>query len=692
MPSAFWDSFFLVYIYPEKIPDLKRRNFVKSIPLIGAGAFVASGLSASVKTESKAIENHREYWLSLLDDIAKPETQLRNLNYSKNHKPINMKNIFFLFFALSITQLGHTQANFITNIDNRHYESLNGKWKYIMDQYSTGSIGFSPIYENKKPANKSDRVEYSFDDAQSLWVPGSWNSQQDKLYYYEGSIWYRKTFDFKPQLKNSRIFIYVGAANYKTEYTFNGKKIGMHEGGFTPFSFEVTDLIKEQGNFLILGVTNRREADDIPGLVTDWYNYGGITRDVKLVEVPQNYIDDFTVELKKGTVKSKKKELVGSIQLKGKDLSGLATVEIPELGLSQKVIIDENGKGLFSLKSEKIELWSPKNPKLYTIKLLTKEDSLSDEIGFRTIETKGLQILLNGDPIFLRGISIHDENPVRADRANSVEDARLILGWAKELGCNFARLAHYPHQENIVRQADKMGILLWEELPLYWGIDWSSDKVLENAKRQYAELIRRDKNRAATIIWSIANETAPNNARNKFLIAVADHVRSLDSTRLLSAACKKDSGHDGDKSELYLISDPIAEVLDVVSFNEYLGWYGGDAIECRQKNFKIAYEKPVIISEFGGGAIAGFHADSATRWSEEFQEYLYKENIAMFGRVPGLSGMTPWILADFQSPLRQLPNVQDGWNRKGLVSESGCKKKAFFILRDFYKRKAEEYK
>ena len=595
--------------------------------------------------------------------------------------------LLIMVVACTATQ---AQPNFITNVDSRLQTSLGGKWKYIVDQYSTGSIGFSPLYENKKPADKTDRVEYSFDDAQSLWVPGSWNAQKDKLYYYEGSIWYRKTFDFQRKLKNSRVFIYVGAANYKTQYTFNGRKLGEHEGGYTPFSFEVTDLMKDKDNFVILGVNNRREPDAIPGMVTDWYNYGGITRDVQLVEVPQTYIDDFTVALKKETATARDKEVSGEVVLNGKELPAEATVLIPELGLTRTVKIDAAGKGTFLFKSKEIILWTPENPKLYTITIQAGEDELSDRVGFRSIETKGTQILLNGKPIFLRGISIHDENPVRADRANSVDDARLTLGWAKELGCNFARLAHYPHQENMVRLADQIGILLWEELPLYWGINWKSESVLENAKRQYAEIIRRDKNRAASIIWSIANETTPGDDRNRFLGSVADYVRELDPTRLLSAACKKDSWHDGDKSKTYLISDPIAEKLDIVSFNEYLGWYGGDPIECREKNFKIAYEKPVIISEFGGGALQGYHADAATRWSEEYQENMYRENIAMFERVPGLSGMTPWILADFQSPLRQLPNVQDGWNRKGLISETGKKKKAFYVLQKYYAQKKQE--
>lgn len=595
-------------------------------------------------------------------------------------------SIIIIFFSLGL----YAQPNFITNIENRTTHSLNGKWSYVIDQYSTGSIGFSPLYQNRKPNDKSDRVEYSFDAASTLYVPGSWNAQKDKLYYYEGSIWYRKTFDFTPKYKNSRVFLYVGAANYRTEVTINGKQLGIHYGGFTPFSYEITSQIKEKDNFIIMGVNNRREKDYVPGMVTDWYNYGGITRDVYLVEVPQTYIDDYTAILNKETVKSKTKEIIGRIQLSGNEMPNTATVSIPELKISQKVTVNKNGKAEFNLRTKKLQLWSPENPKLYTISIKTEDDELTDQVGFRTIETKGTEILLNGEPVFLRGISIHDENPLRADRAHSYEDARITLNWAKELGCNFVRLAHYPHQEKIIRLADKMGILLWEELPLYWGIDWKNETVLADAKRQYSEVIRRDKNRASNIIWSIANETSPNPARNHFLIEIANHVRSQDSTRLLSAACKKDGGKDGDKRKIYTVSDPIMKVLDIVSFNEYLGWYGGMPIECREKDFKIAEEKPVIISEFGGGALAGFYADSTTRWSEEFQEYLYRESIDMFKRVPGLAGMTPWILVDFQTPLRQLPNVQDGWNRKGLISETGEKKKAFYILQKYYEEKADE--
>jgi beta-glucuronidase len=595
-----------------------------------------------------------------------------------------MRKLFLISTVILLCQSAYPQANFITNVYNRTSQSLNGKWKYIMDQYETGSIGFAPLYRNIKQKHKQDRVEYSFDLSQTLWVPGSWNSQKEALYYYEGSIWYRRMFDFTPQLKNSRVFIYVGAANYKTKYSFNGKQIGEHEGGFTPFSFEITDKVKPTDNFVILGVSNTRESDYIPAKVTDWYNHGGITRDVKIVEVPQTFIDDYTIYLDKKSLNSKNKTIKGNVTLNGTSYPDKAVIEIPELSIRQEVALDKDGKGTFAVASSKIALWSPENPKLYKIKITAGEDVLTDNVGFRVIDTQGKKILLNGKPIFLRGISIHDENPLRRDRANSMEDARLILTWVKELGCNFARLAHYPHQENIIRLADEMGILLWEELPLYWGIEWKNEKVLAKAKMQFSELIRRDKNRASSIIWSVANETGPSPERNKFLTEVVHHVRSLDSTRLVSAASKKDEWKDDAAGNTYMVSDPIAKELDIISFNEYQGWYGGSPLLCREKNFKIGYEKPVIISEFGGSALQGFYSDSLEIFSEDYQEWMYKENIDMFKRVPGLSGMTPWILVDFQSPLRQLPHVQDGWNRKGLISEKGAKKKAFYVLKNYY--------
>ncbi|UKM64383.1 beta-glucuronidase [Flavobacteriaceae bacterium GSB9] len=596
------------------------------------------------------------------------------------------KILFFLFILMSFGSV-EAQDIFISNTQNRTYTSLNGKWEYILDRYQTGRLGFMPIYKNATPKDKTDRIEYSFDSSQTLWVPGNWNSQKPEFKYYEGNIWYKRTFNKTDISPNKRYFINVGAANYISTVTFNGKIIGKHEGGFTPFSFEITDLLRAKDNFLIIGVNNTRKADNIPAEVTDWFNHGGITRDVKLIEVPKTFIGNFFIALDKTTLNKKSKKLEGKIKLVGNHFPESFKIEIPELNVNQMIKTNPNGVTSFSIEARNIELWSPENPKLYQVIVKAGNDTLEDQIGFRSIEAVGKQILLNGEPIFLKGICLHDENPLRKDRANSIDDSKLMLDWAEQLGCNFLRLAHYPHQENIVRLADQKGILLWEELPLYWGIEWDNPEVLKKAKKQYTELINRDYNRASSIIWSIANETAPNKQRTAFLSDLASYVRNIDSTRLISAAIKKDQKTDGHPDSIYTYNDPLIEKLDIISLNEYLGWYGGLPEEARKKSFTSGYEKPIIISEFGSGALQGFHADKFTRWSEEFQEYHYKESIAMFDKIDGLAGMTPWILVDFMSPLRQLRGIQDGWNRKGLISEKGQKKKAFFILQNYYKTK-----
>ncbi|MFD2099047.1 glycoside hydrolase family 2 protein [Flagellimonas iocasae] len=510
----------------------------------------------------------------------------------------------FLFIAMLFCGTSQAQDVFITNTQNRNFTSLDGKWEYVVDAYETGGMGGMPVYKNAVPKDKSDRVEYGFSRGKTLWVPGSWNVQHPELSYFEGTIWYRRTFDKVDISEGKRYFINIGAANYMATVTFNGEVLGKHEGGFTPFSYEVTDLLKEKDNFLIVGVNNSRKADYIPSKVTDWFNHGGIIREVKLIEVPKTFVNNYFIALDKSTLGKSTKQIQGKLEFTGNTLPSKARISIPELKVDQEIIIKNEDATSFTLNVKGLELWSPKNPKLYQVHIQAGDDTISDEIGFRTIETKGKQILLNGEPIFLKGICLHDENPLRKDRANSSEDAKLVLDWAQELGCNFIRLAHYPHQENIVRLADKMGILLWEELPLYWGIQWGNPEVLKKAKAQYKELINRDYNRASSIIWSIANETASIPDRNAFLGDLADYIRTLDDTRLLSAAIKKDQELDGHPDSVYTYNDPLIDKLDIISINEYLGWYGGAPEETRGKTFKAGFEKPIIVSEFGGGGSA----------------------------------------------------------------------------------------
>ena len=201
-------------------------------------------------------------------------------------------------------------------------------------------------------------------------------------------------------------------------------------------------------------------------------------------------------------------------------------------------------------------------------------------------------------------------------------------------------------------------------------------------------MIERDKNRAAIIIWSLANETPVSEARNQFLGRLAQKARSLDKTRLLSAAMEKH--YRSDNPNIAVVEDPLAEIVDLVSFNQYIGWYDGLPEKADKVTWEINYNKPVFISEFGGGAKQGYNGDANTIFTEEFQELLYQKSVKMIDKIDGFVGTSPWILADFRSPRRLLDGIQDDFNRKGLYSNEGVKKKAFFVLKDYYDKKEKE--
>lgn len=573
-------------------------------------------------------------------------------------------------------------ADLIQNVYGRDIQSLNGKWAAIPDLYDQGER--MKIYENNKPTGKTDFYEYSFEGGMRLNVPGDWNSQSPEMKYYEGTVWYQRTFTAKAE-PGTRRFLYFAGVSTRCNIYLNGKKIISHEGSFTPFQIEVTNALKDGENLLVCEVNNNRRVDAIPAMSYDWWNYGGITRDVMLVTVPTQYIADYFVRLEKG----KKDVIALSVSLSEAVAGKKVTVKIPELKVNCEMTTDAQGKAEASVKVRSLQRWSPESPKLYNIEIASPDDKVTESIGFRNIDTRGTKVFLNDKEIFLRSISFHEEIPQRMGRAFSPADADMLLSEARALGVNTIRLAHYPQNEYIVRKAEQMGFMLWEEIPVWQSIDFTNDVTMGKARTMFDEMLQRDKNRCAVSMWGVANETRPSEARNAFLTRLVSDGRAKDNTRLYVAAF--DIVYYQRDKDLFTMEDSFPEQLDLIGVNKYMGWYAPWPKDPKDCHWQVCPDKPLLITEFGGEALYGQSGDEtvASSWSEDYQAKLYRDNIRMFENIPNLCGVSPWILFDFRSPFRFHPTNQDGWNRKGLVSDQGMRKKAWYIMRDYYRSKAK---
>jgi len=569
----------------------------------------------------------------------------------------------------------------LTGADRRPATSLSGEWATIVDPFFSGLFSFHHVEKKNgfflnqkaKPGDPFP-TEYDFSKAPKLKVPGDWNTQRESLIFYEGPIWYERDFAYEPK-PGTHVFLHVGAANYHSWFWVNGKKVCEHEGGFTAFNCDVTAAIHNGGNFIVAAVDNTRHEDNVPTLETDWWNYGGLTREVSLIEIPETFVDQYDLHLSR----TEADVVEGWVHVSGAP-GERVEIAIPELGAKSTSPIGSDNRAQIHFNVKGLQRWSPDAPKLYKVELHAGQDSIDELMGFRTIETRGTEILLNGKPIFLRGVAVHAEAPYRTGRAYSEKDAETLLNWAKELGCNFVRLAHYPHDETMLRAADRMGLLVWSENPVYWALQFDNPAVFAKAKMQLDEEIATSRNHGAIIFWSMANETPNTPARTKFITSLAAHARELDSSRLITAALLvRAEGHTK------IVDDTLGSALDVIGVNEYIGWYEQHPETADVTNWRIAYDKPLIVSEFGGGAKAGLHGGENERWTEEYQANIYRHQLGMLNRIAQLRGMSPWILMDFRSPNRPLVGIQDEFNRKGLISDQGQKKQAFYVLQKAYK-------
>ena len=271
-----------------------------------------------------------------------------------------------LFTPLSI-QPATILTPLLGNVRARSITSLNGEWNSIVDQLGVGDASpllYGGVGENRLYGT-GELLEYSFKGGESLRVPGDWNSQRESLFWYRGVVWYQKQFDYQSAAGANgakRQFLYFGGANYSADVYLNGQLLARHTGGFTPFNIEVTDYLKAGSNGLVVKVDSMSGADEIPTEKNDWMNFGGITRDVMLVETPHSFVRNYKLQLKAGTLDT----LEGWVQLAGASSGEKVSLSIPEAGIEQSFDTDASGLARFEFKAD-LAKWSPLSPKLYKV-------------------------------------------------------------------------------------------------------------------------------------------------------------------------------------------------------------------------------------------------------------------------------------------------------------------------------------
>jgi len=575
------------------------------------------------------------------------------------------------------------------------YPKMNG-FREVIDL-----SGFFDFKLDPDNVGEEKNWQKGVESSRSIGIPGSWNEQFIDTRDYLGPTWHFKNFYVSSSWKEKLVWFRIGAANYYAKVWINGKFIGEHEGGYLPFQFEVTDRVRfGKENFLSVKVDNQLSPERVPpgnipeeehprsvrqrsypDVNFDFFPYGGIHRPVYLFCTPLDYIEDIAVttsiEGKKGLIKYR-------ITKKG----GEAKEAFIHLGdentrLDQKTEFRGNmAEG--ELTIDEATFWSPDNPHLYemVVELLSPEGAPIDEytlsIGIRTIEVKNDRLYLNEKLIFLKGFGKHEDFPIIGKGLNLpliVKDYSLM----KWIGANSFRTSHYPYSEEMMNMADKEGFLVIDEIPavgLFFGK--GNKRRLSLCKQYLRELIARDKNHPSVIMWSIANEPHSTKPEAKeFFRQLYQHTKKLDPSRLVTLV------------SMFGLKEEALAYVDVICLNRYYGWYTEPG-QLDRASHKLSreldalyqtYKKPILLSEFGAGAIAGVHAHPAELFSEEYQAELIQKYCEVIESKPYMVGEHVWCFADFKTA--QVA-YRVTLNRKGVFTRTRQPKLAAHLLRKIW--------
>jgi len=575
------------------------------------------------------------------------------------------------------------------------YPKMNG-FREVIDL-----SGFFDFKLDPDNVGEEKNWQKGVESSRSIGIPGSWNEQFIDTRDYLGPTWHFKKFYVPSSWKEKLVWFRIGAANYYAKVWINGEFIGEHEGGYLPFQFEVTDKVRfGKENFLSVKVDNQLSPERVPpgnipeddhprsvrqrsypDVNFDFFPYGGIHRPVYLFFTPETYIDNITaitnVEGRKGLIKYR-------ITKKGGEAKEAFIHLGDENTRSEQKAEFRGNMAEGELTIDEATFWSPDNPHLYemVVELLSSEGAPIDEytlsIGIRTIEVKNDRLYLNGEPIFLKGFGKHEDFPIIGKGLNLPLIAKdySLMKW---IGANSFRTSHYPYSEEMMNMADKEGFLVIDEIPavgLFFGK--GNKRRLSLCKQYLRELIARDKNHPSVIMWSIANEPHSTKPEAKeFFRQLYEHTKKLDPSRLVTLV------------SMFGLKEEALAYVDVICLNRYYGWYTEPG-QLDRASHKLSreldalyqtYKKPILLSEFGAGAIAGVHAHPAELFSEEYQAELIQKYCEIIESKPYMVGEHVWCFADFKTA--QVA-YRVTLNRKGVFTRTRQPKLAAHLLRKIW--------
>jgi beta-glucuronidase len=573
----------------------------------------------------------------------------------------------------------------------RKIQVLSDNWRFQLDIRNIG--------ENKGWYKKDfDRNNWA-----KVTVPQAWDCYETALWGYEGIGWYAATINPKDFNPDDRTEIIFNRVLYYSKVWINGEYIGENIGGYLPFSFDVTKYLKAgQKNELVLRVDNKARIEWLPAArQVEWIQYGGILQKVQLVSTSHTYIDDFTIrtDLPNGEA------LINCIITVVNETDAPSELEM-EIQISNgsdnteksaKLLCKANDTTQFNVDLSLVhpKLWSPGSPALYTAKAKLKKndvvvDDVTDRIGIRKVTIEGNSILLNGDPITIRGVNRYDEY---ANFGVNVpeEILRKELALMKSVGINTIRV-HYPQSPDLLSLYDEFGFMMLEELPLnWWGLKFWGEEVnmnldiLDQAKPALRKMIARDKNHPCIIIWSMGNECQTDNEIGITVMReLMKLAKSLDPTRPVT---------------FVVALDPVGHLAfneaDIVCINKYNGTLAGKICDQISQIDSLGYQplvkeltihrnsitnKPIIITEFGAQGIKNIHGDVS--YSEEFQAAYIERAWEGIRSVPGISGGVLWCWADYYH--RKYLITYNAYGPYGVVTVDRKPKKSLEALARMY--------